>query len=159
MQGGDSVDDCDMCVAGWGGIQNCLTQCGGSNPATYGPAGRPKDTECVTCPGMAKGFFFDYLALNHPYKPDVVARPGATTAGDCLAEWSQIVDAAWFLGNITTLPKPPVTYSGSVDDKFLACLAQCKDEPLCQFFTFDYDATLDANRCFWRLAPSLAPTE
>jgi hypothetical protein len=89
---------------------------------------------------MAQGFFFDYLAVNRPFKPAVVVRPGATTSSDCLAEFSQIDDAAWFLGDITPgQGLTAVAVSGAdVDAKFDSCVAACKANALCQFLTFDY---------------------
>lgn len=87
---------------------------------------------------MAKGFFFDYLAVNRPFKPEVVARPEATTTGECLAEFSQIVDAAWFLGDTATMTSVDVSTASGVDAKFESCVAACKGDSLCQFLTFDY---------------------
>lgn len=57
---GATVDtQCNQCVAGYGDA-GCLTACGGGTgtSATYGPAGRAKDTPCTACDASATGYSF-----------------------------------------------------------------------------------------------------
>jgi hypothetical protein len=51
---------------------------------------------------MSSGFSFDYQAQNQNFTPTVVARSGAESAADCLAEFAQINDAAWYMGGAAT---------------------------------------------------------
>jgi hypothetical protein len=102
---------------------------------------------------MALGFFFDYLAVNRPFKPDVVARPAAATPGDCLAEFSQIVDSSWYLGDTDTMASVDLDPSATtVDQKFDNCVSSCKGATQCQYITFDY-AT---GGCFMKTAAASA---
>jgi hypothetical protein len=41
------------------------------------------------------GFSFEYKKQNLVYAPKAVARLGANFSGDCLTEFTQIVDGAW----------------------------------------------------------------
>lgn len=137
--GGRSLEDCDTCAVGFGGT-DCATQCGGSN-ATYGPAGREKDAPCEACPVIAAGYFFDYLAVNRNFSPAVVARPGPTSLGDCLAEFAQITDVAFYLGG--SVEMSPVAAA-----TFEACVDGCKTDDDCQYITFDYNT----NTCLKKTA-------
>lgn len=138
--GGSSTQDCNTCKVGWGGDSTCSSQCGGVN-ATFGPAGRDAATDnaCEVCPTMSVGFSFDYLAQNQPFTPATVARVGAASAADCLAEFAQIVDAAWYMGGAVSLTN--ATDSATTFD---ACVAACKASATCQYATFDYDS----KQCF-----------
>ena len=89
---------------------------------------------------MATGFSFDYLAQNKNFTPAAVARTGAESPADCLAEFAQIADAAWQMGGSIVLPN--VTGVTTFD----ACVADCKGDANCQYITFDYDAT--PNVCY-----------
>jgi hypothetical protein len=131
QSGSDSVNDCRMCAFGYGGV-NCTTQCG-SNAPTYGPAGREEGSQCEACPVIPRGFYFDYLAVNHNFSPAVVARPGAVSAADCLAEFAQIEDVAWYMGGSLAMASAgAATFEG--------CVSACKDEGACEYLTFDYVA-------------------
>jgi len=122
-----------MCVVGFGGT-DCATQCGGSN-ATYGTAGREKGEACVECPVIAVGFYFDYMAINRNFTPAVVARPGAVSPADCLAEFGQIADLAWYMGR-------PVDMARVADvGTFEACVEDCKRDDDFQDITYDYNTT------------------
>jgi hypothetical protein len=130
-----------MCAAGFGD-SNCATQCGGGSGATYGPAGRSKvDPGCVACPAMSTGFSFDHMG-NQNFTPAAVARLAADSAADCLAEFAQIVDAAWYLNGAVSLAKDASATT------FDACVTACKGDDNCQFITFDYDT----NECFKKAA-------
>lgn len=135
--GGRSVADCNVCKPGYGG-DACGTPCGGSGVnATFGIAGRPvTDSQCDACPTMSTGFSFDYLAVNQPFTPAPVARIGAASAADCLAEFAQVADGAWYMGGSAAL----TNLTGSIADTFDACVAACKADDTCQYVTYDYDA-------------------
>lgn len=85
---------------------------------------------------MTTGFSFDYLAQNQQFTPAAVARLGADNAGDCLAEFAQIVDSAWYLGGATTT----VSSANTFDD----CVTDCKGDATCQYITFDYEAAANS---------------
>lgn len=139
--GADQATDCNMCSVGYGGT-TCDSQCGGSAGATYGPAGRQStpatESACLACPVMTTGFSFDYLAQNQNFTPGAVARAGADSPADCLAEFAQIADAAWYMGG--TVAMTNVTQSDGVTT-FAGCVANCKADANCMYITFDYDAS------------------
>jgi hypothetical protein len=136
--GSRSSADCNVCSVGYGDDGTCSKQCGGAAAATYGPAGRnaAEDNACEACPTMSVGFSFDYLAVNQPFTPASVARTGAGSAADCLAEFAQIEDAAWFMGGSVALGN--ITASLSVNT-FGACVDACQASPTCQYVTYDYN--------------------
>jgi hypothetical protein len=84
---------------------------------------------------MSVGFSFDYKGVNKLFKPNSVARIGASSGADCLAQFAQIEDLAWYLPattpGIVTITEGITTF----DDCAAACVGDC------QFFTFNYDAT------------------
>jgi hypothetical protein len=88
---------------------------------------------------MAVGFSFDFLAVNQPFKPNPVARLEAGSAADCLSEFAQIEDAAWYMGGAAAMAYITDTAS-SFDD----CVAACKTSTDCQYITFD----CNSNQCF-----------
>ena len=85
---------------------------------------------------MSVGFSFDYLAVNRPFTPASVARTGAGSAADCLAEFAQIEDAAWFMGGSVALSNITASLSANT---FGACVDACQASPTCQYVTYDYD--------------------
>jgi hypothetical protein len=139
-----------VCKPGFGGA-NCGSQCGGG-AATFGVAGRPVSTPaCDTCPAMTTGFSFDYEAANQPFTPAAVARTGADSAADCLAEFAQIEDSAWYMGGSAAL----ANITGSVSaNTFDACVTACKGDDGCQYVTYDYDT----KECFKKSAGSASTT-
>jgi hypothetical protein len=84
---------------------------------------------------MTSGFSFDYMADNKNFTPAVVARTGAESAADCLAEFAQIVDAAWYMGGAATLTDV------SSATTLQACVDDCKGDSTCQYITYDYAST------------------
>lgn len=128
--GSNRADQCNLCSAGYGGT-DCATQCGGAS-ATYGPAGSDAGTNCTTCPAMTQGFAFDYRGTSVDYAPGSIARSGASTASDCLAEFAQIVDVAWWLNSTAT----PAASAAAAD--MTACAATCMGS--CMFVTLDYES-------------------
>lgn len=150
--GSDKSDLCNVCQAGYGGT-TCATKCGGLNGPQYGPAARPMDTPaCEACPLMTVGFSFDYLAQNKPYTPAPVARTGAASAADCLAEFAQIEDAAWYMAGDAAL-LTNVTDSVS-SNTFQACADFCKGSSTCQYITYDYETS----QCFVKYTVAGAQT-
>lgn len=138
--GGLSIADCNTCAVGYGGSGGsdtaCDTVCGGPLGAgAYGPPARPAGTPCVSCPEQVTGFSFDYLAVNRLFRPAAVAREQAGSPADCLNEFAQIVDAAWYMGGVVQLTDVP----GNVT--FDACVGNCKADANCQYITYDYDAS------------------
>jgi hypothetical protein len=91
--GGRDSSACDVCATGYGGT-NCAAQCGGGSGvnATFGVAGRARGANCDACPTMSTGFSFDYLGQNRAFTPNPLARLGADSPADCLAEFAQIAD-------------------------------------------------------------------
>jgi hypothetical protein len=84
---------------------------------------------------MISGFSFDYLGTNFNFTPDTVARTGADSPADCLAEFAQIADLAWYLGGSVDMAN--VTGANT----FAACVGDCKADASCQYVTFDYDTS------------------
>jgi hypothetical protein len=96
---------------------------------------------------MSTGFSFDFMG-NKNFTPAAVARTGADSAADCLAEFAQVVDAAWYLHGSATLANITDTAAS-----FDACVSACKDDDSCQFITYDYDS----NQCFKKVADASTP--
>lgn len=93
---------------------------------------------------MTVGFSFDFKSANQAFTPDSVAREGAESGADCLAEYAQIVDAAWWL------PGAAGGFAGAeVADvsNFTACVEACGAN--CQMVTFDYNT----DKCYVKEKP------
>lgn len=69
---------------------------------------------------------------NDVWGAPVAARIGADNAADCLAQYAQIVDGAWYLPVMTT---DGYTTTPNVAS-FADCVALCTSG--CQFVTYDY---------------------
>jgi hypothetical protein len=65
-----------------------------------------------------------------------VARSRADSAADCLAEFAQIADAAWYMGGSAALDNITASVSANT---FGACVAACKGATDCQYVTYLYD--------------------
>jgi hypothetical protein len=62
----------------------------------YGPPGRGIDNSaCLNCSFASTGFSFEVNATNQLYQPRAVSRLLANFSGDCLTEFTQVVDKAW----------------------------------------------------------------
>lgn len=122
------------CLAGFGGA-SCSTVCGGvASAASYGTAGRAIGTPCTTCASAGNYYSFDWKRNNDIFAPRTVARQGAISSIDCVSEYTQYVDGAWFLpvsSNVAT------TVTNNVDT-FQACVDVCSRTASCQFVTYDY---------------------
>lgn len=106
--------------------------------ATYGPAGRSTGSPCIPCmqAGKTYGFSFHWEMLNDVFVPRTVSRTGASATVDCLSEYSQLLDSAWWL---------PLSSTGSTTvtqdvATFADCVALCTPSSMCQFVTYDYVA-------------------
>lgn len=138
--GGSSVSDCSVCVGGYGG-SDCSGRCGGGRGlnATYGAPGRTQGADCDVCLAITNGFTFYYRGNQSSFVPAVVSRLGAESSADCLAEFAQINDAAWFLGGTARLNK--VNNIASFND----CVESCRTTATCQYASYNYEASLAAD--------------
>lgn len=132
-----------VCLPGYGGTPGatgggCPTACGGYGlEATYGPAGRSAGTPCLPCSnkGVTYGFSFDWDKNNDVFVPRILSKQGASSPGDCLTEFGQLIDGAWYL----PLRSDVATFISDVQS-FEACVALCQPNSQCQFVTYDYVA-------------------
>lgn len=87
----DSINDCAVCKAGFGG-EGCATPCGGVGAAaSYGPVGRPIGSQCTPCAAAVTGYSFILDAnTNDVFAPRPVAPIGAKASMECLAEYVQV---------------------------------------------------------------------
>jgi hypothetical protein len=69
------------------------------------------------------------------FVPQTIARPGATSPVDCLAEYSQLQDGSWWL---PLADSTGVNVSTGVTT-FASCVERC-DQARCQLVTYDYVA-------------------
>lgn len=149
------MSDCNVCAAGFGddssnSVLDCQLQCGVAAGAegTFGTPDRPIGTKCESCSPIKTGFYFVYATTIMMYKPPVVTRPRADSRGDCLAEFGQIGDVgAWYLGGTARLTLVPG--ANTLEE----CATACRDNPLCQYITFDYSAT---TKCSHKLNTQIA---
>lgn len=123
---------CAECLPGWG-FAKCARQCGGiGEAASYGPPGREYGSPCISCNNVLTSYSYNWMTNNDVWSAPVVARIGADNAVDCLAEFTQHNDGAYYLpvldvpGNLLT---PNVT-------TFSDCVALCKEG--CSVVTYDY---------------------
>lgn len=142
--GARSSAQCDLCSAGYGspadGNIACGTPCGGGTGvnANYGPLGRHITTpSCVSCPPMTVGFTYFFNGSIQPFTPPIYARQFATSPAHCVAEFAQIVDAAWVIGGTVSMAQPAAT-------TFETCVGVCRANSTCQYITFNY-----ANKACW----------
>lgn len=96
-EGSSQADQCALCVAGYGGA-NCASQCGGLGAAaTYGPIGRSVDTDpaCIPCSNQSTGYSFEWNKANDLFQALPLSKLGASSALDCVADLSQLMDGSW----------------------------------------------------------------
>lgn len=120
-----------------------------SLPPQYGPVGRGSDNStnaCITCSSAGTGFSFEYNLTNMVYAPVAVSRLGANFSGDCLTQFTQIVDGAWYIPVADTSPAWTAADAGHTNETSLeACLARCDTDvaapgtPVCMFVNYNYD--------------------
>jgi hypothetical protein len=84
---------------------------------------------------------------NDVYAPRTVAPLGARGPQDCLAEFGQLLDAAWWL---PTSSNTGMVVRGSADgiNSFADCVATCTATARCQYITYDYSGGI----CYTRIA-------
>jgi hypothetical protein len=92
---------------------------------------------------MTSGFSFDWAGTAQPFTPAPVARTGAASPADCLAEFAQIVDSAWYMAGTAAMD---VVSSAAT---FADCTAACTGD--CMYVTFDYDAAA-GSKCSKKMA-------
>lgn len=71
---------------------------------------------------------------NDVFVPKTISREGASSSVDCVAEFGQYQDGAWYLplqSNVST------NVSSNVQT-FADCVALCPASSTCQFVTYDY---------------------
>lgn len=73
---------------------------------------------------------------NDVFIPQTIARLGASSALDCVSEFCQYEDGAWFL----PLQSDIATNVTSNVATFADCVAMCTAGSTCQFVTYDYRA-------------------
>lgn len=125
-----------MCVGGYGG-DLCAATCGGTNGATYGPPGRALNSSCEACATQTTGYHFEWNLGDDLFQAPAIAKPSANSSTDCVAQFGQLQDGAWYLPlqsekNVTK----------TTESNFAACAARCtENSPTgspCQFATYDY---------------------
>lgn len=138
-----------VCSPGWGGL-HCADKCGGSGiNATYGTAGREMyegvPTPCTPCSadGRTATYSFLWNIGVDTFTPKTVSRIGAATPIECLSEYSQVADGAYFLPLSSNEGVTTVTGVASFAD----CIAEC-DKRACQLVTYAYRT----QECFVRVS-------
>lgn len=129
-------------MGGWGEA-SCQTQCGGKGGnASYGINGRPMDSACTTCSFGNTGFSFQWKMQNDLFVAEAVAPIGADSAWDCVSEFAQLADSAWYL---PTADNTAMNVTANVST-FAACVALCT-APDCEYVTYDYARSI----CYARI--------
>lgn len=59
--------------------------------------GREVNTTCAPCSTQNTGFSFEWMMENQVWSAAAISRPAANVSGDCLSQFSQTVDGAWYL--------------------------------------------------------------
>lgn len=121
------------CLGGWG-FKDCATQCGGGtgSNATYGPPGRDYGSPCISCNDVLTSYSYNWQTDNDVWSAPVTARLEADNAVDCLAEFTQVVDGAFYVPAISLASN---LYANNVTS-FSDCVATCGDG--CALVTYDY---------------------
>ena len=73
---------------------------------------------------------------NDVFVPKTISRDGASTSVDCVAEFGQYQDGAWYL----PLQSDIATNVSSDVQSFAECVALCPASSDCQFVIYDYVA-------------------
>lgn len=121
------------CLGGWG-FKDCATQCGGGtgSNATYGPPDRDYGSPCISCNDVLTSFSYNWMTDNDVWTAPVTARLEADNPVDCLAEFTQVVDGAFY---VPAIDLPSNRYANNVTS-FSDCVATCGDG--CALVTYDY---------------------
>jgi hypothetical protein len=129
--GGASLEACNLCAAGYGNIaQN--TTCSSCQDGFYGSSDR-KDNKCTKCPG-GRTFSYDYNGVDDIFTPEVTSKPFSTSQADCVADFSQTVEGAFYLDltpgdGLVIVP---------ARENLQSCVQDCRENAGCTAATFDY---------------------
>uniref|UniRef100_A0A383VHJ0 Tyrosine-protein kinase ephrin type A/B receptor-like domain-containing protein n=1 Tax=Tetradesmus obliquus TaxID=3088 RepID=A0A383VHJ0_TETOB len=97
--GAKSLQECSKCAAGYGRASETAA-CTRCDSGTYNPeAGRMlTDSRCLRCP-VNRVWEYDWpsAGASTVFVPQAVSRPGAQNLADCLTDFSQTFDGAFFL--------------------------------------------------------------
>jgi hypothetical protein len=112
---------------------------------TYGSDSRQSsENTCTTCPTGTVTYKFYYDSSPNPYTPSSMTEPGASSAGQCLADFSQVENYNWQLHATGHMASDP---AATLD----ACISACRSQSSCAFISFKYSATAP-NMCKLRQA-------
>jgi hypothetical protein len=129
--GGASLAACDLCAAGYGNIaQN--TTCASCQDGYYGSSDR-KDNTCTKCPG-GRTFSYDYSGVDDIFTPQTTSKPFSTSQADCVADFSQTVEGAFYLD----LQEGAGFATIAGRENLQSCVQECRDNANCTAATFDY---------------------
>jgi hypothetical protein len=136
-----------VCPAGYGTTTTSSGACEPCPTGTYCSDSRqPGDTTCTACPASAVTYKFYYDNNVSVYSPQTVTEPGASSAGQCLAEFSQLEKYNWQLAVADHVVH---RYAETLD----ACVAACRGRSDCAFISFDSSAT-SPDMCTLRVTSS-----
>lgn len=102
-------------------------------------------TAPTVCSWSGTGYSFNWNGENDVFSAQAVSPPGADSSWDCVAEFAQIVDSAWYL---PTTGNTAMTATANVST-FAACVALCT-APDCEYVTYDYRT--NNGTCYVRIA-------
>ncbi|WIA23750.1 hypothetical protein OEZ85_000428 [Tetradesmus obliquus] len=133
-EGSTSASACDACPLGKGEANSAdPTKCSNCKEGYFGDDNRaPNDFACKLCPGSST-FNFIYPSSNNPITVTPTTELGATSSNQCLLSFASILDANWYYKGVEATSTPA---SSDAD-----CRDKCAIEPLCQFFTWDYNGS------------------
>jgi hypothetical protein len=80
------------------------------------------------------GYSFDWQKSNDVFVPRIVSKTGATSSADCLSEFGQLIDGAFYLplaSDAATVVTPGIM-------AFADCVALCLPDSRCQLVTYNY---------------------
>ncbi|WIA29465.1 hypothetical protein OEZ86_011966 [Tetradesmus obliquus] len=134
---GASEDACDLCAAGWGTIA-LNTTCKSCQDGYYGDADR-KDGACTKCPG-GRSFSYDWQGVDDIFKPQTTSKPLSSSQADCVADFSQTVEGAFYLDLQFALGASPELLLVGGRENLQSCVQECREEAKCAAATFDYES-------------------
>jgi hypothetical protein len=85
---------------------------------------------------MTIGYSFSWNLQNDLFTSQTVSRAAANSHVDCLSEYGQLKDGAWFL----PLSSTEGTNVTTGVPTFADCVAVCSADKECQLLTYDYRA-------------------
>lgn len=130
-----------MCAPGYGQIA-LNTTCNSCQDGYYGPSDR-KDSKCLRCPS-GRSFSYDYQGVDDIFTPQITSKPYSDSQADCVADFSQTVEGAFYLDLQAGAGFTQVTGKENLQ----SCVQDCRESATCLAATFDY-ASLEC----WEWAP------